>query len=167
MYATWALVVSALIAGLVGGFLIPDRPQSRPAAVVNASAILEPVNEAVTSSRSVNRRTTGKNYSLAAHADRPSATRKHSSINAKTPSCAIDSWPYRAPGCLDRAAALEPGYSVVEVKRVDPVRSLAAEVGRRSAENHHEGGAPRVVIRGPSGRDYLVPRYGHVTPPSY
>jgi hypothetical protein len=134
MHATWPIVFSALVAGAVGGFLIPDRPQSGPAAVAKAPAISERgSSDAKASTLRANVPAPKRNRALAAP-DEPSAAGTRDMANTERPLCAIDSWPYRAPGCLDRKAAIEPGYTVVNAKRVDPAQSLMAE-GNRAAES--------------------------------
>jgi hypothetical protein len=124
MYATWPLVFSALVSGFIGGFLLPDRPQSQPVAAVTVSTGPELKSDAAASSQPAGRVVSKKYHALAASEDRPSAT---STNDAQQSPCAIDSWPYHAPGCLDRAAAVESEYSVIDVKRVDPAQSLEAE----------------------------------------
>lgn len=141
MYATWPIVVSALVAGLVGGFLIPDRPQSRSAVAAKAPVVPEGgQSDAVASPRPANT-APEETHALAATEDRPSAASEPDAVDPQRSPCAIDSWPYRAPGCLDRTAAVEPGYSLVDVKRVDPAQSLVADRNTardRSAESRQK-----------------------------
>jgi hypothetical protein len=149
MYATWPIVVSALAAGLIGGFLIPDRPQSRPAVAAKAPAVPEHgKSDAVTSPRRANGSAPRVNHALADTEGGPSATSTRHAIDPQRSPCAIDSWPYRAPGCLDRTAAIEPEYSIVDVKRVDPAQSLVAEgtAGERAAKSRQK------VVSAPSAR---------------
>jgi hypothetical protein len=148
MYATWPIVVSALVAGLVGGFLIPDRPQSQPAAVAKVSPVPE-LGESDTSSRLANGPAPENNHTLVAPKDQASATSTRDAIDPQPSPCAIDSWPYRAPGCLDRTAAVEPKYSVIDVKRVDPAQSLVAE---GDSADDSAAKSRQKVVSAPSGR---------------
>src|SRR5688572_18508156 len=99
MYATWPMVFAALAAGAVGGFVIPDRPQSRPEAVSKASDIPQVIPAL---RASVQKPVEVKETKAIPEQPAPAAK------DAATESCATPSWPYRTAGCLDRTAALEP-----------------------------------------------------------
>jgi hypothetical protein len=116
MYATWPMVFAALAAGAVGGFMIPDRPQSRPEAVAKASDI----PQVIPALRASVQKPVEVTETKAPPAPPPLAAKEV----AVTESCGTQSWPYRTPGCLDRTAALEPAPVVVNARRVDPAISL-------------------------------------------
>jgi hypothetical protein len=115
MYATWPMVFAALAAGVIGGFVIPDRPQSRPNEVASKAADVPQVIPAL--------RTSDQKPVMAPQVKTPAQPAPVAKESAEG-SCARESWPYRAPGCLDRTAALEPGPVVVKAKRTDPAISL-------------------------------------------
>lgn len=114
MYATWPMVLAALAAGAVGGFMIPDRPQSRPESVSKASDIPQVIPAL--------RASVQKPVEVSETKAPPAQPTTPAAPAAE--SCSTQSWPYRTPGCLDRTAAVEPAPVVVNARRVDPAVSL-------------------------------------------
>jgi hypothetical protein len=107
------MVFAALSAGAIGGFLVPDRPQSRPAEIASKAAGVPQVIPAL--------RTSDQKSTPEAKAPAQSVP---AAKQVEAGSCATSSWPYRAPGCLDRSASLESAPVLVTAKRVDPAISL-------------------------------------------
>lgn len=148
MYPTWPMVVSALVAGLIGGFIIPDRPRSMPSAVETQSASTEQANKsrgettATVPSAQSSEPVRSQDKATSARQDQESAQDRNS--------CAIETWPYRSPNCLDRTAAVEPTHTVVNAKRVDPSVNLMKGEGKSTED---AAKSTQKVVSAPPARD--------------
>jgi hypothetical protein len=121
MNASWSMVFGALLAGLVGGFMIPARPEIRDVPALTAKAT-EPAKKS-TDDKVVT--------PVAAKADTPVRQIPLTETAAKEPkpddeaganSCAEETWPNRSANCLDRTATVAPA-GTVPARRIEPKAS--------------------------------------------
>lgn len=123
MNASWSMVLGALLAGLVGGFMIPVRPEIRDVPALTASKATEPAKTVAADNAPA---------PVAAKADSPADVRKVPLTQAASAgtgpaaartqpdgNCATEAWPYRSPNCLDRTANVAPAETV-EARPVEP-----------------------------------------------
>ncbi|HEX5777382.1 MAG TPA: hypothetical protein VFY21_00945 [Xanthobacteraceae bacterium] len=133
MNASWSMVFGALLAGTVGGFMIPVRPEIRDVPALTASKATEATKKPA-ADKTASTPTTAKaeNASDARKIPLTEATSKSAEPNAQAESnrqtdansCAKETWPYRSPNCLDRTAKVAPADTVVPARPVDPAVSL-------------------------------------------
>ena len=149
MYPTWPMVAAALVAGLIGGFIIPDRPRSMPSAVETQSASTEQAEKKSRAETTATVSSAQSSEPVRSHDSTVSAGQTHASTQDRN-SCAIETWPYRTPNCLDRTATVEPTHTVVNARRVDPSVSLM-----KGEEKSTEAAAKsrQKVVSAPPARD--------------
>ena len=126
MNASWSMVFGALLAGIVGGFMIPVRPEIRDVPALTASKATEPVKKTAADKgndevRKIPLTEAAAKDSAAAEDSKPAV---QTTAKNGAGDCAKETWPYRSPSCLDRTAKLAPPDTVVAARRVDPTVSL-------------------------------------------
>jgi len=131
MNASWSMVVGALLAGTVAGFMIPVRPEIRDVPALTASKATETAKKfaddktATPVAAKTEDATEVRQIPLTESASKgsePAAQTKSDQTDAN--SCANETWPYRSPNCLDRTAKFAPADTAVSARRVDPAVSL-------------------------------------------
>ncbi len=137
MNASWSMVFGALLAGTVGGFMIPVRPEIRDVPALTASKATEPAKKAAGADKAVSTPVAAKTengaevrkiplteQASATAASNDTAQAAASSLQTGPQSCEKETWPYRSPTCLDRSAKVAPADTVVSARRVDPAVSM-------------------------------------------
>jgi hypothetical protein len=125
MNASWPIVLAALVAGTLGGFMIPTRPEIRDVPALTAPRAKEPVAKDVTATpakaeAAADIPNTEQNTGATQQSDTP----KTRNAQAEAIPCERQAWPNQTPNCLDRSAEL-PDAETVPVRRVDPAVSVA------------------------------------------
>jgi hypothetical protein len=150
------MVGGALLAGVLGGFIIPDRPEPRRAttATVSSSPIAKTSANGATSAPQKEQQGSGEKIrtvplersTAAEPEDRDDTTNGTSAGNTSerknASSCVQETWPYRSPNCLDRTATIEPATTIVNAKRVDPAVGLAATSSASNPATNKETSNP-------------------------
>lgn len=145
MNPSWSMVLGALLAGTVGGFMVPVRPEIRD--VPALTKVAEPGKSESASAgvgqTAVENRTTPAKASVG-QAGQSQGVRKIPLTDANTKgaraeakaeqdqapqtaaaaSCSTERWPYRTPNCLDRSAAVAKADVTVSTKPVEPKVSV-------------------------------------------
>lgn len=149
MYSTWPMVAAALVAGLIGGFIIPDRPRSMPSAVETQSASTEQADKKSRAEITATVSSAQSSEPVRSHDSTVPAGQTHASTQDRN-SCAIETWPYRTPNCLDRTATVEPTHTVVNATRVDPSVNLMKGEGKSTDD---AAKSKQKVVSAPPARD--------------
>lgn len=145
MHATWPMVFGALLAGAVGGFIVPDKPLSRATPAVSESTGSKPTplkakrdRDAVQADDEsirlvpLTKAANTENVVPASKPENEAPAPAPKQIEAETPGgCAIKTWPYRIAGCFDRTAP-PTAASTVNAKRVEPTAALSAQAPAKS-----------------------------------
>jgi translation initiation factor IF-2 len=127
------MVIGALLAGTVGGFMIPVRPEIRDVPALTASKATEPAKKSATDKTAATPAVAKTENASeirkiplteAASKDAKQEAQTEPTRQADANSCAKETWPYRTPNCLDRSAKVAPADTVVSARRVDPTVSL-------------------------------------------
>lgn len=131
MNASWSMVFGALLAGLVGGFMIPVRPEIRDVPTITAAKKPEPAKSAAADKPATPVAAKAQDATevrripiteAAVEEPKPAASMNNNN-RADANSCAKEAWPYRSPNCLDRTATVAPA-ATVETRRVEPTSGL-------------------------------------------
>jgi hypothetical protein len=117
------MVAAALVAGLIGGFIIPDRPRSMPSAVETQVASTDKADKKSRAETTATVPSAQSSKPVRSHDNADSAGQSQAPTRDRN-SCAIETWPYRTPNCLDRTATVEPTHTVVNARRIDPSVNL-------------------------------------------
>jgi hypothetical protein len=126
MNASWPMVIAALTAGTLGGFLIPMRAEIRD--VPSISRAKEPAEKTVSAATPVKAgetaeiRKIGLTEPTAPNAQL--AEEKTTSTQAEEIPCERQAWPNQTPNCLDRSAKVAPAKTV-PARRIDPAVTVA------------------------------------------
>jgi hypothetical protein len=124
------MVAGALLAGILGGFIIPDRPQPREITKVALTSSAEDTAARSKTAAQDKPQIDGQKIRAVPLESSAAAEKTESSVDAgrrtDQNSCAQETWPYRSPNCLDRTAPVEPAATIVSAKRVDPVVGVTA-----------------------------------------
>jgi hypothetical protein len=119
MNASWSMVLGALLAGTVGGFMIPVRPEIRDVPAISASKTTEPARKSASDKNSTP--ATTENAEVRQIPVTESAARtSEPAAQADATSCERQTWPNQSPNCLDRSTRVAPAATVVPARRIDP-----------------------------------------------
>lgn len=167
MHPTWPMVFGALLAGALGGFIVPDKPRSQPTPAVSENTSSKPaplkakreIEAAQTEDESIRSVPLTKTATTTTSQDTAPATSQDTApapaqkpLEAEAPAgCAIKTWPYRIAGCFDRSAPATTA-STVNVKRVDPAATMSAEAPPKS-----EAPAPKQEAAAPKQKVVTAP----------
>jgi hypothetical protein len=117
------MVIGALAAGLLVGVLVPSprEPAATGSGISPARAIAE---KSETADRSEAK---AKRDSSTQPAKEAPPTADTSLAKRDSSACALQTWPYYSPSCLDRGAAAGGPVRVLSAKPADPTIALRAE----------------------------------------
>ncbi len=118
MNASWPMVIGALLAGTVGGFMIPVRPEIRDVPAISASKATEPAKKSAADKIPAPTATENAEVRQIPVID-SAATKSEPAAQADATSCERQAWPNQSPNCLDRSAKIAPA-GTVPARRVDP-----------------------------------------------
>ena len=132
MFASWPMVIGALIAGVLVGLLVPSpKPPaatSSPAAATQASSEKEKTEAkakrdlaAVTPKESGSAREVNEVRTVAVPATEAKVAKQDASP------CSQQTWPYYSPSCIDRSAPAPSSFRVTNTRPADPSIALRDE----------------------------------------
>jgi hypothetical protein len=125
MNASWPMVIGALLAGTVGGILIPTRAEIRDVPAITASRTTEPAAKKVTATPAkADESADVRKVPLAEQTSANSQPAAEANAQAEAIPCERQAWPNQTPDCLDRSAKIAPAETV-PARRIDPAVSDA------------------------------------------
>jgi hypothetical protein len=125
MNASWPMVIGALLAGTVGGILIPTRAEIRDVPAITASRTTEPAAKKVTATPAkADESADIRKVPLAEQTPANSQPAAEPKGQAEAIPCERQAWPNQTPNCLDRSAKVAPAETV-PARRIDPAVSDA------------------------------------------
>jgi hypothetical protein len=119
MNASWSMVLGALLAGTVGGFMIPVRPEIRDVPAISASKTTEPARKSASDKNSTPATTENAEVRQIPVTESAAKT-SEPAAQADATSCERQTWPNQSPNCLDRSTKVAPAATVVPARRIDP-----------------------------------------------
>jgi hypothetical protein len=119
MNASWSMVLGALLAGTVGGFMIPVRPEIRDVPAISASKTTEPARKSASDKNSTPATTENAEVRQIPVTESAAKT-SEPAAQADATSCERQTWPNQSPNCLDRSTRVAPAATVVPARRIDP-----------------------------------------------
>ncbi len=144
MNPTWSTVFGALLAGAIGGFMIPARPEIRDVPALTKTAEPAEVSQAAASGTPEQ---AAKDQKIRAipltqpdakpvRAETKAGQEQQQAGGAQqkaAASCATEQWPYRTPNCLDRTATVEAN-TTVSTKPTEPKVNAAGSPAKPAPE---------------------------------
>jgi hypothetical protein len=132
MFASWPMVIGALIAGVLVGLLVPSpKPPastSSPAAATQASSEKEKAEAkakrdlaALTPKESGSAKEVNEVRTVAVPATEAKVSKQDASP------CSQQTWPYYSPSCIDRSAPAPSSFRVTNTRPADPSIALRDE----------------------------------------
>jgi hypothetical protein len=113
------MVLGALLAGTVGGFMIPVRPEIRDVPAISASKTTEPARKSASDKNSTPATTENAEVRQIPVTESAAKT-SEPAAQADATSCERQTWPNQSPNCLDRSTRVAPAATVVPARRIDP-----------------------------------------------
>jgi hypothetical protein len=147
------MVLGALLAGTVGGFMIPVRPEIRDVPAISASKTTEPARKSASDKNSTP--ATTENAEVRQIPVTESAARtSEPAAQADATSCERQTWPNQSPNCLDRSTRVAPAATVVPARRIDP--AVGVQDKSASSTETKSVAAPAPAMAAPSAETKSV-----------
>lgn len=163
MNASWTMVIGALLAGTVGGFMIPVRPEIRDVPAISASKATEPAKKSAADKNPTP--ATTENAEVRQIPVTESAARKSEpAAQADATSCERQAWPNQSPNCLDRSVKIAPAETVVPARRVDPAVGVQDKSAPSAETKSVAAPAPATVAPGAETKSVATPAPATVAP---